>query len=307
MRDWQYFTPGCEYKAPSTWKPSTREPNWTYDLQRAWVARQDREDNENILDEIEDEFNDFENEFVDDLPVNELSKEFQEIDDTVKGKKKFSMKFVKTALLTMRWIINTCFIGVPWVFLSIIFIVYNFVLNVWFNKWWAYGNFWLIFNTFYAIIQTILSWPLVFEIPSYLRHIKFIRWFSCLWALLYNTVWFGFMFGFIGQLYWATDEVMEQYSLMDMAVNMYLVYNCVIHVTIIPINSIIIFKEVTMTIFQLVTSNGPADYQLEWAQAIDDVENGLWFFDPERIVKKFQVWFKPRNENRKKRFEELEV
>ena len=62
-----------------------------------------------------------------------------------------------------------------------------------------------------------------------------------------------------------------------------------------------------MTIFQLVTSNGPADYQLEWAQAIDDVENGLWFFDPERIVKKFQVWFKPRNENRKKRFEELEV
>jgi len=119
------------------------------------------------------------------------------------------MKFVKTALLTMRWVINIAFIGLPWMALSVVFIVYNLVLNIWFNKWWAYGNFWLIFNTIYGIIQTLVSWPLVLEIPSYLRHLKLLRWLSCLWALIYNIAWLGFVLGFLGQLYWATDETME--------------------------------------------------------------------------------------------------
>ena len=238
------------------------------------------------MDEIEDEFNDLESEFLDDLPISEIGEEFQEIEDTVTGKKPFSMKFVKTALLSMRWLFNTLIIGLPWILISIGLIVYNFVLNIAYNKWWAYGNFWLIFNTLYAIIQTFISWPLVLEIPSYLRHLKFLRWISCFWALIYNTVYLGFALGFLGQLYWATEERMSNYSLVDMTINMYLVYNCIIHATIIPINSIIIFKEIEMTIFQLVITNGPADYQLEWERSIHDLEDGLWFFDPVRIFNK---------------------
>ena len=85
----------------------------------------------------------------------------------------------------------------------------------------------------------------------------------------------------------ATDETMENYSAVDMFINMYLIYNCIIHVTIVPLNSVIILKEIQMTIFQLVTTNGPTDYQLEWAQAIDDVEKFLWFLDPVEVVHKF--------------------
>ena len=107
------------------------------------------------------------------------------------------MKFVKTALLTMKWVFNTVFIAFPWVIISIILFVFNVILNIVMNKWWAYGNFWLIFNTFFAAFQTVLSWPLVFEIPSYLRHVKILRWISCFWALIYNSTWYGYVLGFL--------------------------------------------------------------------------------------------------------------
>jgi len=88
-----------------------------------------------------------------------------------------------------RWIWNWIFVGTPWFFFSIVMIVLNLVMNILLNDWWASGNFLLIYNTFYLITQTIMSWPLIFEIPIYMSHLRMFRTFSLFWSVCYMAVY----------------------------------------------------------------------------------------------------------------------
>lgn len=90
----------------------------------------------------------------------------------------------------MKWVINAWVVGIPWFIYSAAAVIWNIYFNIDFNKWWAQGNFFLIGNTLYIIIQVLVSAPLMFEIPPVLRHIKPIRMLSIISALIYNTLYF---------------------------------------------------------------------------------------------------------------------
>lgn len=84
-------------------------------------------------------------------------------------------------------------------------------------------------------------------------------------ASIIYTLWiFSDGMAAIGMDLWETDETYENYNLADMLTNMFLAYNAIMHWPIALTGIVLIIKETEMNIFQMVTSNGPADYQLSW-------------------------------------------
>ena len=100
-----------------------------------------------------------------------------------------------------RWIINFLFVGVPWFFWSIVLCIFNLVWNMVLNDFWADGNFLLVFNTWYLLLQTVMSWPLIFEIPFYMEHLRFFRTFSVTWAYIYMLFYMFIVSDWVFQLY----------------------------------------------------------------------------------------------------------
>lgn len=76
-----------------------------------------------------------------------------------------------------------------------------------------------------------------------------------------------------------------------MFTNMFLAYNCLMHWPAVPVTFFMIIKEVEMTIFQLVTTNGPADYQLSWKNSKKNLDEGLWFLNPLTVITRIEGLF----------------
>ena len=146
-------------------------------------------------------------------------------------------------LLFFRWIINALFVGIPFSGYLCFTVIWNLVLNIKFNKWWAGFNFYLLLNTAYNLIQAWNALWLVFEVPVYLEWCKLIRVYSLESAVFYNLIYTWFAY----QLYksvWNYDyESMGPPSVFETFKDMYLIYNLILHFFILPINFMIIAKE----------------------------------------------------------------
>ena len=95
----------------------------------------------------------------------------------------------------------------------------------------------------------------------------------------------------IGMDKWETEDTYENYTLMDMFTSMFLAYNVIMHWPI-GFNTIIMnMKEIEMMIYQIFTTNGPADYQLSWKNAEWHLAQGLWFLNPLEVITRFEVFF----------------
>lgn len=202
-----------------------------------------------------------------DINLYDLQTEVNILEDVLDGKKKVTYDCCKTFLVVFRWIINAALIGVPWILISYTGVMWNIVCNVVMNHWWAGGNFWLVGNSIFALLQTLHTWFLVIEWPFYLRHTYAYRWAMSLISIIYSVWIFSDAMGVIGMDKWETDETYENYDLADMITDMFLAYNVIMHWPIALTGIVIIVKEIEMNIFQLVTTNGPADYQLSWTNA----------------------------------------
>jgi len=64
----------------------------------------------------------------------------------------FTFPKVWKLLVALKWVYSVIFIGLPWVLGTGLLLIGNIVVNAWLNEGWAQGNFWLLGNTFYAII-----------------------------------------------------------------------------------------------------------------------------------------------------------
>jgi hypothetical protein len=83
-------------------------------------------------------------------------------------------------------------------------------------------------------------------------------------SIIYSIWIFSDALAVIGMDKWETDDTYEKYDLADMITDMFLAYNAIMHWPIALTGIVIIVKETEMNIFQMVTTNGPADYQLSW-------------------------------------------
>lgn len=74
---------------------------------------------------------------------------------------------------------------------------------------------------------------------------------------------------------------------MDILLNMFFIYTCILHSSIVVINIAIIFKEISIEFFELYKVSGGAgsDYNLNMARIVEDFEEEMWYMDPVRIFK----------------------
>ena len=85
--------------------------------------------------------------FFEDLP-NEISKLPEETKDYFDH---FTQRNIKiwNRLMTVRIVLNTVLIGLPVLYNVITAMAWNLSANVFWNKWWAGGNIYLLWNTWY--------------------------------------------------------------------------------------------------------------------------------------------------------------
>jgi hypothetical protein len=154
-----------------------------------------------------------------------------------------------TYVYYFRWMINFIFIGSPYFMMSCGMVLVNIIMNIMLNNWWAGGNYLLVFNTCYLILQTIMSWPLIFEIPFYLSSMRFFRMFSVFAAWVYSMVYGFVILDWVYQLYLEPEKAYEDYQFLDILINMFLGYNVIFHLHLVPVNAAIITKEIFLEIF----------------------------------------------------------
>lgn len=159
-------------------------------------------------------------------------------------------------LLKLRWAFNILFIGIPWIAISFLMWVYNVVFNSWLNKGWGEGNVYLLANTYFVFFQMLLSWPLFVEFPLYMRHAGLLRYISLGGAILYNSVYFGLLAGWLYETYGETEVQYEEMGLADIIMDFFFMYNTILHSSIAVVNIGIIVKEIELSIFRIFNSAG---------------------------------------------------
>lgn len=124
---------------------------------------------------------------------------------------------------------------------------YNLYFNIEWNRLWAEGNWWLLFNTVYLMMMYMIGLMEAFEIPFFLHWFHVSRFFINMFALFYNTIFIIGIFVWFDELYLITDK--SDYDIFTVYFNMFLGYNIAIHFPVIFINIFVIIKEITMEIF----------------------------------------------------------
>jgi len=78
---------------------------------------------------------------------------------------------------------------VPWLIVSLGFVVANLYMNIDWNEWWGEGNAWLLANTIYLVIQFLVSNFLMFEWPLFVRTFRVTRFLSFWSGVVYITLY----------------------------------------------------------------------------------------------------------------------
>ena len=147
-------------------------------------------------------------------------------------------------------------VGVPWIIVLIAIFAWNMFVNIFWNKWWAEGNVFLMANTAYIMIQAAVSLPLMFEIPALLKFIKPLRVLSLTSAIIYNIMFIGSIadFFYIAQAEDKNDFEDEGQFFGDVFMSLFIFYNLVENFPIVFINGGIMLKEALLPFFQLITN-----------------------------------------------------
>jgi len=119
-----------------------RKHNGNYFTRRWDEVVDDVEHPEDIADNIGKDFED---------TVDTLEEDEREVTNFVNNVPDYSYK-IWLKMRVLEWIINLYLFGVPWLFILVSIFGWNMYINVFWNKWWAEGNLFLIANTTYIWI-----------------------------------------------------------------------------------------------------------------------------------------------------------
>jgi hypothetical protein len=193
-------------------------------------------------------------------------------------------------ITSARGVANIVFVFLPWAGFSALLWLWNIVFNSWLNRGWAEGNFFLLANTAFCTSQTLLSFPLMAEFEFYLRRGFLFRSLSLIWALIYNFAYFLMLADWFYNIYALTDEKIEELGSLDMLMNMFFIYNSILHSGIVLVNAGIIAKETALQFYELAPGRGRRDYALSLALAVESVGD-WWFLNPLAVFDKIYFYF----------------
>mmetsp|Transcript_35909 Transcript_35909/g.55134 ORF Transcript_35909/g.55134 Transcript_35909/m.55134 type:complete len:325 (-) Transcript_35909:60-1034(-) len=192
-------------------------------------------------------------------PHSEDSSDFQ-ADSLLEGLPNYDSSQAGSSFLDeiyyYRYIINIVVLAIPWSLFAIGMIVYNFWFNIEYNDIWAGGNFWLILNSVYLVVQALVSIFDAFELPIFLLSFRVLRLFSVVLSVIYTVLFIISIVEWYSQLYIVMDK--SKYDFFTVYVNMMIGYNAIIHWSILPVNIFIIIKEISMEFFTFLTGSNYA-------------------------------------------------
>ena len=203
--------------------------------------------------------------------------------DKIPGWGKKAHQFL-TYLYYFRWIINLWVDAVPWTIICITLLFWNVFVNIAWNKWWAGGNLFLIGTSLYHIIFGIHSTLLIYEFPPYLRATKFWRQIANLTAWTTSIIYIAFIIKWLIMLYGASDDESGAWDFVSIFEAMYLGYNILLNISILPINFKIIVKELSLPYWQFLSPNAGHDNDSESINSWDtgffiEIFNPYTYFD----------------------------
>ena len=243
-------------------------------------AENRRFDNESFEDQFWEEGNYQLDELEDEYDIKEIEEAWENFISH------FTFPNFLALVVAAKWVFLVLFLGIPWLLFSQSCLIYNIVFNAWLNAGWAEGNFWLLGNTFYAIVQTWLSYGIMFEVYPYLKWGVAFRIWSFISAVVYNSLYFFMLFGWLTEVAFLPlqpDSVIEEMSYLDVFMNMLFVYNSIQHSPICFINIVIILKEIQILIYEsFVTQDNY--YSLSWQEGRQTFWEITWYFDPVRLL-----------------------
>lgn len=196
-----------------------------------------------------------------------------------------------------RYILNVIFIVFPMAIIELIFVGYNLFWNIFWNHWWANGNLWLLTNTVFLWWQCFIALLIALEYPFFMRVFRLFRFFTLLFALYYNFFFLCIIGEWFRELYFEFDWEYESYEAIDVIVNMFLIYNVILHFPVVLVNGFIISKEMWLEVFQFLadpTGENGLDMAIGFWDLVNLMDDTLWFLNPltwiEAVGKIFFNW-----------------
>lgn len=129
----------------------------------------------------------------------------------------------------------------------------------------------------------LCSWALALEIPMYLRFSGIIRYTSLGLAILYNFWYFMFLWWWALELFELDPDQIERLGTLDILLNIFFIYNAIMHSGIVVTNFFIIFKEFELEFYELEAYEGSTKEGLSWNLAREAFWEDVWFLDPFRV------------------------
>jgi len=126
-----------------------------------------------------------------------------------------------------------------------------------------------------------------------MRAFRVFRFFSLLAAVYYNF-WFGLiLFEWGRELWLETDK--QKYEVIDILVNMFLIYNCILHFPVMIVNGFIITKELSLEFWQFLFPDNDGDVSndmaIGWTDMALAMDDSLWFINPWTWISYFLDFF----------------
>ena len=81
-------------------------------------------------------------------------------------------------------------------------------------------------------------------------------------------------------IYALDEEKIEELGALDMLMNMFFIYNSILHSGIVIVNFVIIFKEIELEFYQLVKGSMTEEYALTWDLAYESATDDFWMLNP---------------------------
>jgi len=179
--------------------------------------------------------------------------------------------------MLLRWILNGWVVGFPFLCFLFVVWVWNLYVNIFWNKWWAEGNLFLMANTLYIWTQSLVCLPLMFEVPWILKYIKPVRTLSLASAVIYNILFLGSVADFFYTALAEKKEDLEDGGEIDMLLCLMIFYNLIENFPIVFINLGIIAKEVELPFYQVIGNVKAPTYKDKIQLSLFDIEETVIF------------------------------
>ena len=150
------------------------------------------------------------------------------------------MDSIRKTFDSYRWFGNLLIFGLPWTILVVLFDTYNIYYNMEGQKWWAYGNVFLIANTAVQLVQGLGSSLLVAEIPAYLVRLKLFRALSLMGAIAYVVFYVWCLLEWFWGIYFAEPK---DEDFVELLLELVLSWHIVFHFPVMLTSLVIILKE----------------------------------------------------------------